>query len=124
MTLLFLFQIIFCSFFMHSVFPVTLSLFVLFFLLFCFCVILFFFLLCFFYYSVFPFVLSFLLLCLYVTLSLLLFCLYVILSFLCYSVSFHVFVALLLPYYPLHFGFIFTLSSVYFLIFLLEYLSI
>ena len=52
------------------------------------------------------------------------FCLYVILSFLCSSVFFHVFVALPLPYFPLHFGFIFTLSSVYFLIFLLEYLSI
>ena len=36
----------------------------------------------------------------YVTLSFLLFCLYVILSFLCYSVSFHVFVALPLPLFP------------------------
>ena len=50
-------------------------------------------------------ILSFLLFCLYVILSLfflsfLLFCLYVILSFLCYSVSFHVFVALPLPLFP------------------------
>ena len=84
-TLLFLFQFVFCSFFMHSVFPVTLSLFVLFFLL-----------PCLFYYSVFSHSV-FLLLCLYVTLSFLLFCLYVILSILCHSVSFHVFVALPLP---------------------------
>ena len=42
----------------------------------------------------------------------------------CHSVSFHVFVALPLPFFPFHFGLIFTLSSVYFLIFLLEYLSI
>ena len=86
-TLLFLFQIVFCSFFMHSVFPVTLSLFVLFFLL-----------LCLFFYSVFPysvFPVTFF----YVTLSFLLFCLYVILSFLCYSVSFLFFVALPLPYF-------------------------
>ena len=70
---------------MHSVFPVTLSLFVLFFLLLC----LFFFFV--FPYSVFPVTFF------YVTLSFFLFCLYVILSFLCYSVSFHVFVALPLP---------------------------
>ena len=42
----------------------------------------------------------------------------------CHFVSFHLFVALPLPFFPFHFGFIFTLSSVYFLIFLLEYLSI
>ena len=59
-----------------------------------------------------------------VILSLLLLCLYVILSLLCLSVSFHLFVALPLPFFLFHFGFIFTLSSVYFLIFLLEYLSI
>ena len=69
-------------------------------------------------------ILSFLLFCLYVILSLfflsfILFCLYVILSLLCLSVSFHVFVALPLPYFLLCFGFIFTLSLVYFLIFLL-----
>ena len=69
----------------------------------------------FFMYSVFPVTLSFLSLCLYVILSFLLFCLYV---------SFHLFVALPFPFFPSHFGFIFTLSSVYFLIFLLEYLSI
>ena len=42
----------------------------------------------------------------------------------CHSVSFHLFVALPLPFLPSQFGFIFTLSSVYFLIFLPEYLSI
>jgi len=94
----------------------------------------------FFMHSVFPVILSLLLLCLYVILSLiilflyiilslvilsfLLFCLYVILSLLCLSVSFHLFVALPLPFFPSYFGFIFTLSPVYFLIFLLEYLSI
>ena len=94
----------------------------------------------FFMHSVFPVILSLLLLCLYVILSLiilflyiilslvilsfLLFCLYVILSLLCLSVSFHLFVALPLPFFPFHFGFIFTLLSVCFLIFLPEYLSI
>ena len=90
-TLLFLFQIVFCSFFMHSVFPVTLSLFVLFFLL-----------LCLFFYSVFPysvFPVTFF----YVTLSFLLFCLYFILFLLCLSVSFHLFVALPPPLFPLSF---------------------
>ena len=83
----------------------------------------------FFMHFVFSVTLSFLSLCLYVILSLvilsfLLFCLYVILSLLCLSVSFHLFVALPFPFFPFHFGFIFTLSSVYFLIFLPEYLSI
>ena len=83
----------------------------------------------FFMHSVFPVILSLLLLCLYVILSLIILFLYiilslVILSLLCLSVSFHLFVALPFPLFLSHFGFIFTLSSVYFLIFLLEYLSI
>ena len=61
---------------------------------------------------------------LYVTLSLCHSVSLIALSFFCYSVSFHLFVALPLPFFPFHFGLIFTLSSVYFLIFLLEYLSI
>ena len=92
---------LFVLFFCCSVSFITLSFLILFFLL-----------LCLFYYFVF------------LILSFLLFCLYVILSLLCHSASFHVFVALPLPYFPLHFSFIFTLSFVYFLIFLLEYLSI
>lgn len=123
-----------CIFFMYSVFPVTLSFLLLCLFSFSFSVI---FSLChsFFpiilplYHSVFFVILSLLLLCLYVILSLvilsfLLFCLYVILSLLCLYVSFHLFVALPPPFFPSHFGFIFTLSSVYFLIFLPEYLSI
>ena len=43
---------------------------------------------------------------------------------LCHFVSFHLFVALPFPFFLFLFGFIFTLSSVYFLIFLPEYLSI
>ena len=80
------------------------------------------------------FILFFLLLCLYVTFSFLLFCFisfclscysvsFITLS-LCHSVSFHLFVALPFPFFLFHFGFIFTLSSVYFLIFLTEYLCI
>ena len=64
------------------------------------------------YHSVFPLILS---LC---------YSVFLLILSLCHSVSFHLFVALPPPFFPSHFGFIFTLSSVYFLIFLPEYLSI
>ena len=61
---------------------------------------------------------------LYVTLSLCHSVSLIALSLLCHSVSFHVFVALPLPLFSSSFWLYFTLSLVYFLIFLLEYLSI
>ena len=88
-------------FFMHFVFSVTLSL-----LLLC---------LSSFSFSCYFVFMSF---CLSYYFAFISFCLF------CYSVSFHLFVALPLFFFPSHFGFIFTLSSVYFLIFLPEYLSI
>ena len=80
-------------------------------------------LLCLFYYSVFPLILS---LChsvsflsVFLFFAFMSFCLFfVILSFFMFLSHF------LSPLFSLHFGFIFTLSLVYFLIFLLEYLSI
>ena len=103
LTLLFLFQIVFfyafclsCySVFFHFVFPLILSLLLLCLSSFCFSC-----------YSVFLLILS---LCHSVS---------------CHSVSFHLFVALPFPFFPLTFSYLFTLSSVYFLIFLREYLSI
>ena len=97
----FYFLVCILSFSIYSVFPVTLSFLLLCLSSFCFPVTL---SLC---YSVFPLILS---LC--------------ILSFLCYSVFFMFLSHFFSPYFLLHFGFIFTLSLVYFLIFLLEYLSI
>ena len=71
----------------------------------------------FFMYSVFPVTLSFLSLCLS---SFSFFYYFVFMSFCLFSS----FCRTSFPLFPPHFGFIFTLSSVYFLIFLLEYLSI
>ena len=81
--------------FLHFVFPVTLSL-------------------CHFF---FPIIL------LYIILSFLLFCLFYYFVFMSFCL-FSSFCRTSFPLFPPHFGFIFTLSSVYFLIFLLEYLSI
>ena len=113
--LLFLFQIVFC--FMHSVFPVTL------FFSLCLSSYFVFMLLCLFHYfvlshSVFSVTLS---LCHSFFPLILSLCHFV---FFCYSVFFHLFVALPFPFFSLIFRLIFTLSSVYFLIFLREYLSI
>ena len=102
--LLFLFQIVFC--FMHSVFLLLCLFYYFVFLHSVFSVTLSL------YHSVFPLILS---LC---------YSVFLLILSLCHSVSFHLFVALPFSLFSLSFWLIFTLSSVYFLIFLREYLSI